>query len=184
MFNLLPLTNKRALRSEYRLRRAAVALWFATAAFLFAALSLFPPLLLAGQKEASLREQITALARTTAGDETAHFAQSVEQIRLRLAALSPQSPAPSFVSLLGSVAQARAEGVSLTRIAFDQTESGTVKVGVGGEAENRTALVAFQKALQGLKVFDTVELPVGDLAKDTQIPFSLSASVARQPPQP
>ncbi len=182
MFNLLPPTNKHALRSEYLLRRAAVALWFATAAFLFAALSLLPPLFLAGQKEMTLREQITALARTVAGDETTRFTQSVEQIRLRLAALSPQLLGPSLVSLLGSVAETRTEGVSLTRVAFDQTEGGAVTVSIGGEAESRAALVAFQKALQGLKVFDTVELPVGNLAKDREISFSLSAT--RQPKQP
>lgn len=184
MFNLLPLTNKRALQYEYRLRRAAVVLWFVTAAFLFAALSLLPPLLLAGQKEGIFREQSIALARNTTGKETEQLEQDVEQIRLRLAALSSQLPAPSFVSLLGSVAQARAEGVSLTRIAFDQTESGAVTVGVAGEAESRTALVAFQKALQGLSVFDTVDLPVGNLAKDTEILFALSASAVRPPLKP
>ena len=182
MFNLLPLTNKRSLQSEYRLRRGAVALWFAAAAFLFATISLLPPLLLAGQKESILREQTTTLARATTGDETARFAQRVEQIRLRLTAFTPPSSAPSFVSLLGSVAQARAAGVSLTRIVFDQDDRGAVTISIGGEAENRTALVAFQKALQGLQVFDTVELPVGNLAKDREIPFALSATLLS--PQP
>lgn len=180
MFNLLPLKSKLTLHSEYLLRRTAVALWFVAALFLSAALSLIPALFLVGQKEIVLGEQAATLARHAFGQETALLEQKVAEIQLRLDSLSLHSLTTSFVTMLGSVAQARAEGISLARVLLSQNETGAATVAVDGEAENRAALVAFQKALQGLQVFDLVELPVSNLAKDTRIPFSLSA-VRKEP---
>ncbi len=182
MLNFLPPTAERSLSAEYAWRRAALALFFASALFTAAAFSLVPPFLLAVEKEEALREQIAAFAESTTGEEMAQREKDARFLRSRLGVLSSRAVSAPFASLLQAVAQARGEGISLMNLSFHREEQAAVAVAIGGEAENRAALVAFEKALGGLRAFDSVELPVGNLAKDAQISFSLSAR--REPLQP
>ena len=62
-----------------------------------------------------------------------------------------------------------------------QTESGTLnEVRIQGQAPTREALASLKTALESAEMFDSVALPLGDLARDEDLPFAIVVTLAKQ----
>ncbi len=175
MLNLLPSRDHDALLAEYGLRFAAVALWFVAGLAVAASALLVPSLFLAEKKEALLAEGAAVLQKSVASGEAQKSEAELNNFASLVGAFSLRMPTPRLYELIGSVAEARGSDVVFERITIaGESEQGSV-VEISGRAGSRAGLVAFARALEGLRTFDRVDLPIGNLAKDADISFSLSA---------
>ena len=175
MLNVLPQRDQDAFFKEYGLRFGAAGLWFVAVLSVAASALLVPALFLADKKEALLTEQTGILQKSTASGEAKKFEEELGNLARLVNAFSMRTPVPHLYELVGSAAEARGSDVVFERMTLSsEGEQGSV-VEVSGRAGSRAGLVAFVRALEGLQVFDRVELPVGNLAKDADISFSLSA---------
>lgn len=82
------------------------------------------------------------------------------------------SPTSHIQTIVGTLPQ----GVSLNSISFEKGES-MYTFTISGMADTREALVAFRDALDGLTRFSGVDLPVTQLARRTDLEFSLTANI-------
>jgi hypothetical protein len=64
--------------------------------------------------------------------------------------------------------------VQVESYAFERKGVALGKVVVSGVAANRTGLTAFKNAIESDKLFKLATIPLSELAKDKDIPFTLS----------
>ncbi len=177
MINLLPQRQLRRARREYRLRLAtlsslALALILGSSAaflvpsFLFARIERGTALATYERLKVTLNGGALEDSRTLS--RTAELLEMVEQ--------KSASVLPHVRQLL----RARPQGVSLSRVAFEVREH--AQFSITGVAETRDALLMFRDQLRDYDGFETVELPIGNLAKATAIEFSLTIVVAPSTP--
>ena len=176
--NLLPLERRRALRRNYFLRLGVVALLFASALTLAAAVLLLPTyVFLANSYRAKEARLANVESTLSSSDETA--------LSARLAALSSDAAtlvalgnAPSASAIIRAALATSRPGVTLSSISYTPatgTAPGTLAL--SGTAASRDALRSYQLALQGASFALSADLPVSAYAKDTNIAFTVTVTL-------
>lgn len=178
MFNLLPKPEKDAIRREYRLRLATVVLWFLCATLLISSLLLLPSWFLSVQKEGAAERRSIALSESVAQRELAGFEGTLRATEEQLALLSRESPKGRFYELIGEIAARRPENVSFESITVTGRADGKHSMIVSGIASDRDSLVVFSRSLGAISLLEKAELPLSNLAKKSDISFSLSAPLS------
>lgn len=174
MFNLLPKTEKDAIRREYRRRLFTVILWGIAVSTLVASLLLIPSFVLSRQREEAASARVLALSRRADAEKSAQVSAELAEVSTLLTLLATRAPTPSVFDVVRTIAAKRPPGVSFENIAFAPFSQGTFGVQISGVAENRAALVAFNRALETAGTFTRVELPLSNLAKSEDITFSIN----------
>ncbi len=190
MFNLLPKTEKDALRREYCIRLVAVWLWFLLATVFIAAALLLPSYVFSVQKENAAARRVEMLARNAGREEATALTALLERAQEKLTivrAISIPTPlsgslvagAPSFFfERIAAVARSKSARISLGGFSVAPAVEGKQPFFIHGIAEERAALVSFASALEQAGIFQKVEVPLPLLAKESGIEFSLRATGA------
>lgn len=177
MINILPDHGRATARRIYRLRLVAIVLWAAAIACLIAAGLLSPAYFRALASEAASRAESAALGEGNVKNKDAD--ELLAAATTYVEAYAPYLSGLSIGERIVAISEARPAGITFSRIGY---EKGSDSVRVSGIASTRDALLSFEKSLRTLPHVEAVELPVSDLAKSTQAPFSVSVRFA--PPQP
>ena len=172
MFNLLPKAEKDAVRREYRIRLAVVILWFSSGTFLVASFLLLPSFFLSTEKERAALRQSETLGKSVEMAEAANLEKTLLTIKHKLSALAKEPPPLFLYEVLVRIAEKRPKGLSLDSFTV-VTKEGKREVHIVGVAQSRTLLVAFERALSRSGLFEHVDLPVANLAKQSDSEFSL-----------
>ena len=175
MFNLLPKTEKEAIRREYRIRLATVILWMLFATVLIDATLLIPSHFLSSQKEKAALGQFETLSANVRKENAAAVGSILSDAQARLSFLSHTPPKVFFHEALVQVASVRGSKISVEGISFTEGDDGKWKFVIQGRAADRTALLSYAKGLERTGIFKKVEVPISDFAKDVDIAFSLLA---------
>ncbi len=174
-YNVLPEGKKLLLKKEYRLRVLSVILFGVGFLFLLGAAMLAPSVLSVLSKErlfSSQKATLETLKQTLAqNDPSGELAAAKELLQNLNTESAHQSPS----SLLRRILDAKAAGIALSSFTYDVSSAKPVLV-LTGVAAARADLLAFQDSLKKIDVFETVNVPVGLLAKDTNITFDLTIS--------
>lgn len=168
---LVPANERKALRWEYRIRLIVVYLFFASLVGLVGVGALFPAFMHARQAEQAqlnLVEQLKQKHKSTgytAVEDALRKDQKIvsflnTSVPIRMSAL-----AQSIISLR--------ENVRLTSFNFTPVGTTTVTVSLLGKAPTRNDLLSFKSRLENNLPGSKVELPIGVLAKSTNIDFTL-----------
>lgn len=175
MFNLLPNADKAAIRCEYRLRLATVSLWFLFATLLSASFLLVPSLFLSSKKEEIARLRAESFRAGVSADDGPLLEKELRAAAGKIKLLRAEETAPYFHELFARIAALSSERISIASLSVARVNGGEYRVHIGGAARDRGALVAFQKELEKFTEFKEVTLPLSNLAKDTDIEFSINA---------
>ena len=175
MFNLLPKAKKEIIRREYRMRLAVVCLLFLLAVFIISSLLLLPSLFLSGAKERAAQERFAALLES--GDQTsaADLDAALANTAARIALLKSEAPTTLLLELLTLIVSVKSDRISLTDISIGAPAEGKRDLRLGGIARDRSALLSFIRALEQTRMFETVESPISNFAKDADITFEVRA---------
>jgi Tfp pilus assembly protein PilN len=182
MFNLLPEHHKKAARMEYLLRMATVALYLCSAAVILGAVILIPAYVSTSLRieEGERAKAALAAARSDAENPAAVIATIKRNVTILSALVQPV-----FVeSIIERALTERPLGVTVAAVTFQNGINGEGTLSIKGTARTRSSLVAFVRALEGVPYFSKVELPISNLAKNENIPFTMSIPVARIAPAP
>lgn len=176
MFNLLPQSQKKEAKREYHLRVLTVAFYLSGTALVAGGLLLAPSYVMVSLRidAAEGAQQLLAGAKDD-GDTPAAILAAVERdVRILNSLATPLTVEDTVSKALGI----RPLGLTTTTIIYEeQGARGTLSV--KGVAKSRNDLVAFVRALEAIPEFSNVELPISNLARNENIPFTLSLSVAR-----
>jgi hypothetical protein len=168
MINILPESGRRVAVREYFLRLAAAACALVGMVALCTALMLVPSYLFASV--ARDNAQATHPASVDAGVEkgdSALLVRSEREADMLFTFLS----APKESESLAKIIAAAGEDVTLSRLSL--SGKGAV-MQVSGKAATRDALLAFSRRLKSLPQVGSADVPISDLVKNTDVPFSVT----------
>lgn len=177
MFNLIPPRGKKIVKYEYYLRvGGTLALLFA-GVFLLLTVALVPTYVL-------LEAQIKALEseqQQSAEDEDIFQVadREVTLTREMLAQLkrAPRTKLPSTV--ISEIRDIASPTITLHNFTI-ASEVGVVEtVQIQGQAPTREVLAGFKSALEESALFDSVTLPIADLARDENLPFAITITLEK-----
>ena len=178
MINLLPPTGHKIVKQEYFFRvGSSLCLLFASVNILLT-IALVPTYVLVDAQVKSLEaespeEGASADASKASDAEIKKTQQILKQLKT------------TKESVLSSTAIAEIQKYAPDTIAFSNFQVATSKgaidsIQVQGVAPTREVLSHFKEALEQTEVFQKAEVPLSDLAKDTNLPFALTVTLTRK----
>lgn len=169
---LLPLHERILLRREYHIRVTIVFLFMVCLALMIGISSLFITYVKALTLEAEIQEKANSLDNDKDSSDIKDIQQSVVKSLALLDSLNKEKKLVPNTDLIGGLINMRG---SLRFTAFSTAKTGTTtySINVQGVAPTRNSLLTFKSAFESLASGNRVDLPVSELAKSTNIQFSL-----------
>lgn len=175
MANILPQQKKSEIKKEYQLRLLVVGLAFVSASAVVTLGFLIPSHILLQSKIKTTNSQISAVKGVFEKENGAQYSQEIRETREKITAIEHYKEKRNMENTITAITEKRNAAVYISRISFE-AEDGVVKV--SGTAGTREALLSFNNRLKNDSNFETVELPVSNLAENADVPFSITISLA------
>jgi hypothetical protein len=171
-YTLLPPIEKRMLKREYHVRLAVVCCFLVAVSGIIGIVTLIPALTHSYLEEKNQLSAIASIKKGKDQDGTSALTAKLASDAALLNILSENKGGEKNSFIIGSIVALR--GINhLTSIAIDRIGSSTVSITLQGNAPTREGLLTFKKHLEDLSPGNKVDLPVSELAKSTNIQFSL-----------
>ena len=174
MINLIPENAKSRVRREYLARTGAVWLFLFATALTASAIFLMPTYVLYIRQSGDLHTDKTEPEGRA--EEYARITASLEEAAVFAQQLSQKDASITASEILTHVERARNEGVTLLGL-YAAREKEKVKIEVRGAARSRESLRTFQDALRRDAFFLDAQVPVSDLARDTDLTFTMTLTL-------
>ena len=173
MANLIPPAAKRGVQIEYWVRVSSVWLaLFGTAALAIAALNVPIYILVNSQSntyaglQSKAEEQDTSFVKIEADIKWANNAAVL------LASAKELVPLGDYIKVIDSY---QTDKVVIDSYDLTRSDAGAVdSIKISGTAIDRESLVALSTALESDERFSSAEIPLSNLAKDSNIPFTIN----------
>lgn len=175
MINLIPPEGEKAVRREYLLRTGATAACIIGFVFLVLSGSLLPTYILTGVHIKEYQEKVDAEK-----DIAQVFQDAEKEVKLSeelLTQLKSGSSSRSVSELIRAVEEKTPQGITFKAFQMNTAKRGADTLLVQGVAATREDLVRFKNTLKEVPLFEKVEIPIADLARDTSLPFSITITL-------
>lgn len=173
---LLPLDQRNALRREYRVRAAIVFLFMISVAFIIGVVALFPAYFKVLDEEKSALTELASATGSSGKSGLSDLEKNVSKDQALLGSLSDGLSDPRASLLIEKLVGVRGE-IKLRGFSVADIASSSATITIQGNAPTRDSLQSFQKRLEVLSG-KKISLPVSELAKSSNIDFSLQVRVA------
>ncbi len=173
MFNVLPHNFKDVIKKKYAYRRTI--LWMCAGVVLecLYILLLVPSYISIRAQENDMVVSVAPQTVTTAQQDS-QTAQIFKDVNKKIALLASFPSTKYTHDLVSEIISLKGASVNIKEIMFQSSTATSSTVSVTGVAIDRESLLAFSKKLESDPLFDTVNLPVSNFAKDKNIQFSLT----------
>jgi len=181
MVNLLPQELQLQVRREYRLRFFTVSLALFIFTMVIGVAALVPYAFSFGFNYFSLTGEQGTTDGVLSDADKDMVAQS-ESFMSVLVMLDPKKikDATLFSDLVALLTSEKPSEVVLTAFIFSKDGETRKKLTVSGVSNSREALVVFSKKLSENKIFSSVDLPISNLSKKTNIDFSITLTMGKK----
>ncbi len=174
MYTLIPEQSAAYLKKEYRIRVFILALLFMSLGVWIGIVTLFPSYVISvTQEKRALAEAGTVEQTARSASTTAAIAQ-IGAANSAVTTLQKSQDTLMISSIIEDISSRRVPGVTITDFEISRSGAAGTVIVIQGKAASRDALVSFKNNLASDSRFSKVDLPVGDLASDTNISFSIS----------
>jgi len=174
MLELLPNTQKKALKKEYFLRLSVVALSFSFAAGILFLVSFAPSYFLSAVKGRVVNEEFEKMAKSSRAKDDEELRTSIKRSRERIALLKPEGNESLVKDKILKIISRKSSGISIDGISMSYSKNGQYQIFVTGVSKSRDALKSFADNLKSEKEFSEVDLPISNFAKIADIDFSIA----------
>jgi hypothetical protein len=178
MANLLPTKEVALLKAEQRRRIRASAFVLISGLCIWGTVLLIPSVAVLMAIGESVDKRLATTRQLIDLQKEANAGLIVAATKEKMDILSGNSMLLSAHDLTEKVASLAPTGVALNQIAFSR-DGLAIELLLTGQAAQRSALLAFADALRGSKLFSDVTIPIESLAKDTDLQFRLTLSLAQ-----
>ncbi len=180
MYTLLPEQKVADLQKEYRIRVIILALFFLSGAVWIGISSLLPSYIIAVIQEQNAENSLSRIKQTTQTPVNASVAATVSTSNAQIKLVKNSEDPVVFSGIIENIANRRTPGILINDIEIAHASADVrvtaTNLSIRGVASTRDALVAFQSALAADPEFSKVDLPVSDLARSTDLTFSLNVT--------
>lgn len=177
--NLLPFERQRALMRDYFLRTGVVGALLLSALVLVAAVLLLPTYQLLSQSMSAKQARLSTMESRFSSSSESTLSARLTALTEDTAILAKLADVPSVSTIIRDLLATPRPGIALSGLVYaaaDQASSGTLAV--SGTAKTRESLRNYQLALQGASFARAAALPVSAYAKDSDISFTISITLA------
>ncbi|MEK7144474.1 MAG: hypothetical protein AAB794_01265 [Patescibacteria group bacterium] len=177
--NLLPRERQHALSRGYFLRLGVVLIISVTILVCIAGLLLIPTYVFLTQSAAAKQAHLANVESILASSNEAEISTHLAALSRDATVLVALENVPSASTILRSALAAPRPGISLSAFSYtpaNGTAPGTLAI--SGIAATRDALRTYQLALQNDPFASAANLPVSAYAKDRDISFTISITLA------
>ena len=177
--NLLPSERQRALSRDYILRVGVVSAMLATVLILFAAILLVPTYVFLNGIAKAKKTDLARIESTLSSADEAELSARLSALSANAATLTDLSNVSSASAIIREALSISSPGITLSGLSLaPSTSKGPGTMIVSGSSATRDALRSYQLALQGATFARAAVLPVSAYAKDADIPFSITITLA------
>lgn len=175
MFILLPQEQRDFLLKQYHMRLGIVTLFLFSGLVFIALILLVPSYFLAkGERNEILQERKT-IEQSIDAESDQDIERALSELNNNISILNTPDQEPS--SLISFIIENKSKSIHLNAFLYKYSpEESTLSV--SGRADSRKELLAFSKKLQSNSEFKEVDLPISNLAKDSNIPFTINITGA------
>lgn len=176
MFNLLPNLFKDEIKSEYKLRKWIVILFFV----LFIQLSFlavaFSMLVVSSDRESEVMSQIKKENETLSSQNANDIQKIITSTNKKLLIFDMIMKYPEILPIYNGIIAQKTSDISIRGFNYAVGTTDTSII-VSGVSNTRESLVSFVKNLEETKMFTKVDLPVSNLAKQKNIEFNINIKI-------
>ncbi len=169
---LIPLKERILLRREYHIRVAIVTLSVLAIAVLAGAAALFPAYLRAWSASRSALNTVATIKNDPNGSNLSRVQKALASDDALLVALGAGVNPPRFSKAIDAISAIHSP-VTIFSISMNRVGTTSILVSLNGVAPTRNDLLKFKTRLEGLAPRTSVDLPIEELAKSVNAPFSL-----------
>jgi hypothetical protein len=176
MINLIPNQEKKRRARELYYRLAVLSLLMFSFALLVASLAILPAYFFAVSKSRAAQERLEIQRTVPISLFNQEALKTLETLNRKIV-LVEEAAARNFpVSerVITPILAEKLSGIKLSRISYENSPAGGKKISLGGTAASRESLLLFRQALEDSPSFESVDLPISNFIKDSNIEFSLS----------
>lgn len=181
--NLLPNKEKEDLKKGLKLRSLILTSFLLAASFLIGFVMLLPSYFLALGNFSKVTPE-NYLSRAKNENSAENILNLPQEIDSKLKFLQLNNDSKSAVDSIFQIIKYLPAGVELDSISFTRNESYKDKKGIviliSGIALDRDALVSFSTLLKESKLFSSVDVPVSNLTREKNLPFSMNIFIENQ----
>lgn len=175
--NLLPEKEKANLKKGLKLRFAVTLLVLLSIPFFFGSIILLPSYLLALVNFSETKTE-NGPAINDNNQEFQDVLNMPDSISGKLLIFQSNLSGHTALEILNKFINAMPTGVKINSISFSKRNNNAEKIGssviISGIAQNRESLVSFSSNLKKDSDFSSVEIPISNLAKEKNLPFSIN----------
>jgi hypothetical protein len=179
MINLIPPAGHTALRKEYRMRIGATYCILFAAVAIVLTVALIPTYVL-------VRAQTNGVvAHEGTGEKDADIAKIEDEVarsQAIIAELKKIPEAPDMSEIIHEIEKSAPAGISFKNFTLGHDKNAIGPIQVQGTAERREDLIAFKQALEAHVLFESASVPIADLARERDVPFSMTVILASHTP--
>ena len=176
MINLLPVEKKNKVNAEQKMRVVNAYLYMLGSCFVLALISLLPSYFPAVVKNHISHQKLNDLNNLPVSQLDQETNVVVQDVNSKIALIdtSEQNKFLVLESAINEIMSKKLAGIKISSFDYDKDKVGNKKVIIHGIATNRTELLNFRQALEADKNFSSVDLPISNFAKGSNIDFILN----------
>lgn len=181
MINLIPPSAKKSIKVEYWVRVLTVWLMVWAFALICSAAIMFPAYTLV-DAQVDVYERNANEISSEVNDYkivSKELVQSSQQAKI----IIDEEYVESFSDYLDLFEGLQSEDIVLSQISLDRETKENITlepIKVSGTASDRKSLAAFRDRLLAHPKFDAVDLPISNLARDKDIQFAITVTIANE----
>lgn len=179
MFNLLPDSIKKKIKTEYRLRLLVIVLAFALFMQVSFLIFLFPSWLVSVYKEQEVLSQTETINKSPLFSDISSVTSIVTSINAELNVINSALEYPRIVPFVNTILSKKTRDIYINELIYTSTGKTTATIALSGISATRESLVAFVGSLKETESFSAVDLPISNFVKDRNIDFSLNISITQ-----
>jgi hypothetical protein len=179
MANLITEKQHKSLRLEYQIRLGAMALLIIALLGVIFLAYVIPYYISVKKNDLVVSEQFKSVISIENKENTSESAtwvvtKTLDELKaVDLYGKNTLVPSESFAKVIGH----KNQNIRITRLNFSLNKAGQGQILVNGIAKNRDGLVTFVEDLKAKGGYTSVESPISDLAKDSNITFTVSLKI-------
>lgn len=176
MINLIPPEAKKTVKYEYWIRVFTVWGFLLSGVCIIAILLLVPSYVLVESEFEALDHEVM---RKSGSEETYTAAEEQVSIANRVARqLDVSEPRTSASEVLAAINNLERSGIDLRTYEISRVDGSIQTVQIVGNAVTREALIDFKEELERSPLFESAAVPISDLARESDLPFSIIISIS------
>ncbi len=178
MINLIPPQGHSALRHEYMLRIASMYCFILGGVLVASAALMIPTYVLTSSQLEAVRSDNSENHETTQA-----FSRASEEIKTATAMMSQLRVTESAIvysTIIEEIVRSAPNGIAFTTFQGRPEEDELTQITIQGLASTRNALASFKNALESSVMFEKADIPISDLARDTNLPFVVTVTLSEE----